>query len=82
MRRLLELLGVGLNGAWLLVYELFGWRRIRNRKELGAMVGLTPTPYQSGSSSHEQGIYRAGNRRVRRVLVELAWCWLRWARRW
>jgi transposase len=78
VRRLLELLGVGLNGAWLLVYELFGWRRIRNRKELGAMVGLTPTPYQSGSSSHEQGISRAGNRRVRRVLVELAWCWLRW----
>jgi transposase len=78
VRRLLGLLGVGLNGAWLLVYELFGWRRIRNRKELGAMVGLTPTAYQSGSSSHEQGISRAGNRRVRRVLVELAWCWLRW----
>lgn len=78
VRRLLELKGVGLNGAWLLVYELFGWRRIGNRKELGAMVGLTPTAYQSGSSSHEQGISRAGNRRVRRLLVELAWCWLRW----
>lgn len=78
VRRLLELLGVGLNGAWLLVYELFGWRRVRNRKELGAMVGLTPTAYQSGSTSHEQGISHAGNRRVRWVLVELAWCWLRW----
>lgn len=78
MRRLLELKGVGLNGAWLLVYELFGWRRITNRKELGAMAGLTPTAYQSGSTSHEQGISRAGNRRVRRLLVELAWCWLRW----
>lgn len=78
VRRLLELKGVGLSGAWLLVYELFGWRRIGNRKELGAMVGLTPTAYQSGSSSHEQGISRAGNRRVRRILVELAWCWLRW----
>ena len=78
VRRLLELLGVGLNGAWLLVYELFGWRRFRNRKELGAAVGLTPTAYQSGSSSHEQGISKAGNRRLRRLLVELAWCWLRW----
>ncbi len=78
VRRLLELKGVGLNGAWLLVNELFGWRRINNRKELGAMVGLTPTAYQSGSSTHEQGISRAGNRRVRRVLVELAWCWLHW----
>jgi transposase len=78
VRRLLELTGVGLNGAWLLVYELFGWRTIRNRKELGAMVGLTPTAYQSGSSSREQGISKAGNRRLRRLLVELAWCWLRW----
>lgn len=78
VRQLLELMGVGLNGAWLLVYELFGWRRIRNRKELGAMVGLTPTAYQSGASSHEQGISKAGNRRLRRILVELAWCWLRW----
>lgn len=78
MRRLLELKGIGLSGAWLLVYELFGWRRINNRKELGAMVGLTPTAYQSGATSHEQGISRAGNRRVRRLVVELAWCWLRW----
>jgi len=78
VRRLLELKGVGLTGAWLLVHELFGWRQIRNRKELGAMVGLTPTAYQSGSSSHEQGISKAGNRRLRRLLVELAWCWLHW----
>lgn len=78
VRRLLELKGVGLTGAWLLVHELFGWRKIRNRKELGAMVGLTPTAYQSGSSSHEQGISKAGNRRLRRLLVELAWCWLHW----
>lgn len=78
VRRLLELKGVGLNGAWLLVYELFGWRRFRNRRELGAVVGLTPTAYQSGSSSREQGISKAGNRRLRRILVELAWCWLRW----
>lgn len=78
VRRLLELSGVGLNSAWLLVHELFGWRRFRNRKELAGAVGLTPTPYQSGGSSHEQGITKAGNRRIRRMLVELAWCWLRW----
>lgn len=78
VRRLLQLMGVGLNGAWLLVYELFAWREIKNRKELGSIVGLTPTAYQSGSSSREQGISKAGNRRIRRMLVELAWCWLRW----
>jgi transposase len=78
MRRLLQLGGVGLNGAWLLVQELFGWRRISNRTQLGALVGLTPTPYQSGSSAREQGISKAGNQRLRKPLVELAWGGLRW----
>ena len=78
VRSLLELWGVGLNGAWLLVYEMFAWREFANRKQVGGCVGLTPTPYQSGDSRREQGISKAGNRRVRRVLVELAWCWLRW----
>jgi transposase len=78
VRSLLELCGVGLNGAWLLVYELFAWREFSNRKQVGGCVGLTPTPYQSGDSRREQGISKAGNRRLRRLLVELAWCWLRW----
>jgi transposase len=78
VRSLLELWGVGFNGAWLLVYELFAWRQFDNRKQVGGCVGLTPTPYQSGDSRREQGISKAGNRRLRRLLVELAWCWLRW----
>ena len=78
VRRLLELRGIGLNGAWLLVFELFAWRQFANRKQVGACVGLTPTPYDSGDSKREQGISKAGNRRMRRMLVELAWCWLRW----
>jgi len=78
VRSLLELWGIGLNGAWLLVYELFAWRHFDNRKQVGGCVGLTPTPYQSGDSRREQGISKAGNRRLRRLMVELAWCWLRW----
>jgi transposase len=78
VRSLLALWGLGLNGAWLLVYEMFGWRRFANRKQVGGCVGLTPTPYQSGDSRREQGISKAGNRRLRRLMVELAWCWLRW----
>jgi transposase len=78
VRRLLGLRGIGLNGAWLLVRELFGWRQVRNRRELGALVGLVPSPYQSGTSHREQGISKAGNRRLRRLLVELAWGWLHW----
>lgn len=78
VRQLLRLSGMGFNGSWMLVMELFGWRRIKNRKQLGALVGLTPTPYQSGSSAREQGISKAGNRHLRQMMVELAWCWVRW----
>jgi len=78
VRALLDLWGIGFNGAWLLVYELFAWRQFANRKQVGSCVGLTPTPYQSGNSRREQGISKSGNRRLRRLLVELAWCWLRW----
>jgi transposase len=78
VRQLLGLAGIGINGAWLLVYEFFGWRKLQNRKQAGALVGLTGSPYHSGDSEHEQGISKAGSRRMRKMLVELAWCWLRW----
>ena len=77
IRRLLELRGIGRTGAWMLVKEIFAWRQIANRKQLGGLVGLVPTPYNSGHSKHEQGISKAGNKRLRRLLVELAWCWIR-----
>lgn len=78
VRRLLELKGVGPVTAWLLVREVFGWRKIRNRRELASLVGLDPTPYQSGTTAREQGISKAGNGQVRWALVELAWMWLRY----
>ena len=77
VRRLHELRGVGVNGSWLLVMEFFGWRVFKNRKQVGGAVGLTGTPYDSGTSAREQGISKAGNRRVRWMMTELAWCWLR-----
>jgi transposase len=77
VRRLLELRAIGLNSAWLFVREFFGWRSIDNRRQLAALAGLCPTPYQSGDQADELGISKAGNRRVRRMLVEIAWCWLR-----
>jgi transposase len=76
VRQLLNLRGIGANSAWLYVMEFFGWRRIKGRKQLGALAGLTPTPYQSGDSDREQGISKAGNRRLRTMAVEIAWCWL------
>lgn len=74
---LLKLRGIGMNSAWLYVMEFFGWRQFRNRKEVGALAGLTPTPYQSGSSDRDQGLSKAGNRHVRSMAIEIAWAWLR-----
>jgi transposase len=78
VRQLLNLKGIGENGAWLLVNELFAWRKFQNRRELGSLAGLTPTPYDSGESRREQGISKAGNRRVRWMMVQLSWGWLQY----
>jgi transposase len=76
--RLARLRGIGMSSGWVLAKELFGWRRFRNRREVAGCLGLTPSPYASGESEIEQGISKAGNRRVRTLMVELAWNWLRY----
>src|SRR5262245_24561138 len=76
--RVAQLGAIGVGSAWVLVKELFGWRRFRNRREVAGCLGLTPSPYASGESQIEQGISKAGNKRSRALLVELAWCWLRY----
>jgi transposase len=75
--QLSQLRAIGARSAWLLDKELFGWRRFSNRRELAGCLGLAPTPYDSGGSQIEQGISKAGNKRARALLVELAWSWLR-----
>jgi transposase len=77
VRQLLRLKGIGMNSAWVYVMEFFSWRGFRNRREVGSLAGLTPTPYQSGESAREQGISKAGNRRIRAMAIEIAWGWLR-----
>ena len=79
IRQLMRLQGVGVATAWVYVMELFAWRTFRNRREVGALTGLAPTPDQSGTGRHrELGMSKAGNRWVRAVAIEGAWCWLRY----
>jgi len=78
VRQLLRLKGIGVNSAWVYVMEFFAWREFRNRRKLGALAGLAPTPYQSGDNAREQGISKAGNRPVRAMAVEIAWAWVRY----
>jgi transposase len=80
-RRVVQLMavrGVGVESAWKLEKEFFGWRKFRNGGELGALSGLSPTPYDSGESRREQGISKAGNKRVRAIMIEVGWSWLRY----
>jgi transposase len=77
VRQLMLLKGIGINSAWLYVMEFFAWREFRNRREVGALAGLAPTPHQSGDVDQERGIDKAGNRHVRAMAIEIAWGWLR-----
>jgi transposase len=77
IRGLARLKGIGAELATVLVWEAYV-RCFPNRKALGAYAGLTGTPFASGSTAREQGISKAGNRRLRSSLVELAWLWLRY----
>jgi transposase len=77
VRALYAIKGIGLGAAWTYGLEFFSWRAFRNGKQVGALAGLAPTPYQSGESERELGISRAGNRWVRGLAIEIAWGWLR-----
>jgi Transposase IS116/IS110/IS902 family len=63
------------NSAWLFVREFFAWRDVQTPKQVGALAGLTPTPYQSGQASRELGITKAGNGSRRTMAIEIAWGW-------
>ena len=77
-RKLHQLRGMGPNASWLYSLEFFAWREFKNRRQIGGLAGLTPTPYQSGTERREQGICKAGNRWMRSLAIEIAWGWLRY----
>jgi transposase len=77
--KLQRLRGIGPQSSWLFVMEFFGWRQFRNRREIAALSGLAPTPYDSGSRTRNLGIresklslwfderFAAGGKRMRRI---------------
>jgi transposase len=70
----LKALGPAFTGTF--VGEAF-YKDFHNRREVGAYVGLAPSPWRSGQTNREQGISKAGNPRARAKAIELAWLWLR-----
>lgn len=75
IRLLAGVFGLGLETADLLASELF-WRQVRDRRALARMAGLTGSPDESGNRRREKGLARAGNARVRRSLIQMAWRFL------
>ena len=72
----LEFRGIGAEFAASLWLEAL-FRQFDNRRQVASYAGLAPTPWQSGSVDHEQGVSKAGNPRLRTTLIQLAWLWLR-----
>ena len=75
IKQLLDLKSLGLVSSLGTVNEVF-YRSFTNRRQVGAYLGLTGTPFDSGDSKRDQGISKAGNSRARALAVELGWLWL------
>ena len=78
LARLVQLKGVATTSASVLLDEGVVWRAFQNRRQIGGLLGFAPAKYDSGASSRDQGITRAGNKRLQSVMVQLAWGWVHW----
>ena len=79
VRLLARVVGIGIETADLLVNEVLS-RPLRDRRAVARYAGLTGAPDESGARRREQGLARAGNARVRRGMIQLAWRFLRFQR--
>jgi transposase len=75
VRLLARVVGVGLETADMLVQEIL-WRKLRDRRAVARYAGLTGAPDESGKRRREKGLAKAGNARVRRGMIQLAWRFL------
>jgi transposase len=75
VRLLARVIGVGIETADMLVYEILA-RNWRDRRAVARYAGLTGSPDESGKKRREKGLARAGNARVRRGMIQLAWRFL------
>jgi transposase len=75
VRLLARVLGVGVETADMLVHEILA-RELRDRRAVARYAGLTGSPDESGNRRREKGLAKAGNARVRRGLIQLAWRFL------
>jgi transposase len=75
VRLVARVIGVGIETADMLVHEILS-RDLRDRRAVARYAGLTGAPDESGSKRREKGLAKAGNARVRRGMIQLAWRFL------
>ena len=75
IRMLTKVMGIGIETADVLVHEVLT-RQLRDQRAVARYGGLTGSPDESGIKRRERGLARAGNARVRRIMIQLAWRWL------
>ena len=75
VRLLARVIGVGIETADMLVHEVLS-RGLRDRRAVARYAGLTGAPDESGRKRREKGLAKAGNARVRRGMIQLAWRFL------
>jgi transposase len=75
VRLLARVIGVGVETADMLVHEVLS-RGLRDRRAVARYAGLTGAPDESGARRREKGLAKAGNARVRRGMIQLAWRFL------
>jgi transposase len=76
VRLLARVVGVGIETADMLVHEILS-RKMRDRRAVARYAGITGSPDESGRKRREKGLARAGNARVRRGMIQLAWRFLK-----
>ena len=75
VRLLARVIGIGIETADMLVHEILS-RNLRDRRAVARYAGLTGSPDESGIKRREKGLSRAGNARVRRGMIQMAWRFL------
>jgi transposase len=78
VRRLVQLKGIATTSAGVLIDDGLVWRGFTNRRQVGGLLGFAPLNYESGDTSRDQAISRAGNARLPGTMVHLAWSWVQW----
>jgi transposase len=74
-------MGMGALSSVVISREICNWQRFKNRRQVSSYTGLCPGEHSSGTKRVPGSVTKHGNRRLRALLVELAWRMVRFQHR-